>query len=752
MKPTSTSSTNSNVINMPGTTGVGPNSGGGLVDSTASAAMNNTNFESYYHNICATLQSKGEVHSVSKVFAQLPSDEDRVKFVLEHRLFTSAMTFQWWKDYNFVQKDRSDSQKLRNLGNQVYQKNKLYEALDYYNQSICLAPHPPPPNAFLMHTVEPHDEGFTHEELSLGYANRSAVLFQLKEYELCIRDITRAFDNSYPNNLMYKLFERKARCLKAQKEYPRALEAMKSAEMWMKYSTLSETKSSNFKKDITKQVESLQEKVSAMAISDFSLKNDHRRAMSAPCKALATPVVKGGVNKEVPCIRDDVRIEYSEDKGRYLVATQDIPPGELLVTEIPYSSILLPEYYNSHCQSCFHRILAPIPCWCCARVRFCSDDCRVEAWERFHKVECQQLDLILDPTVGKMGMLAMRILTSSGKIYLEYVITKVREEMEARQDTQESPRHIGFNEEGVYDAADYRTVYTLVTNSKLRGVGDLFKRALMACYLLKILEMTPFFYNGGSDPHNVKLVDKVAMGAVLLRHLQNLPCNAHEVTELELGPTSSSSVTGSMSSTPRDSTIHEIGAAAFSTLSLINHSCDPNVVRHYYSSNAVVRTIRTIKKGEEILDNYGYHYAVMSREERQRKLNNQYFFKCDCYACSKNWPLYSSLPTSVVPIATSTVEQKVVMNEFTKMTKQYRKAFDSVLSGHYEDAVPILREYLSYLDNNVKRPIRDYNDCQEALKQCWSAIANAFSKDKTNKEIEKSRKESSSIMKETSAA
>ena len=52
------------------------------------------------------------------------------------------------------------------------------------------------------------------------------------------------------------------------------------------------------------------------------------------------------------------------------------------------------------------------------QVRFCSDDCRMEAWERFHKVECQQLDLILDPTVGKMGMLAMRILTSSGKIYL----------------------------------------------------------------------------------------------------------------------------------------------------------------------------------------------------------------------------------------------------------------------------------------------------------------------------------------------
>ena len=57
------------------------------------------------------------------------------------------------------------------------------------------------------------------QELALGYANRSAVLFQMKEYQLCIRDITRAFNYSYPNNLMYKLFERKARCQRALKVY-----------------------------------------------------------------------------------------------------------------------------------------------------------------------------------------------------------------------------------------------------------------------------------------------------------------------------------------------------------------------------------------------------------------------------------------------------------------------------------------------------------------------------------------------------
>ena len=61
--------------------------------------------------------------------------------------------------------------------------------------------------------------------------------------------------------------------------------------------------------------------------------------------------------------------------------------------------------------------------------------------EIIHKlVNLHKLDLILDPTVGKMGMLAMRILTSSGKIYLEYVISKVREETEARKGHIEAPR------------------------------------------------------------------------------------------------------------------------------------------------------------------------------------------------------------------------------------------------------------------------------------------------------------------------
>ena len=82
---------------------------------------------------------------------------------------------------------------------------------------------------------------------------------------------------------------------------------------------------------------------------------------------------------------------------------------------------------------------------------------RLDAWESFHKIECQQLDLLTGANLGKNAMLAFRILTSSGMIYLEYVVNKVKEELEKPENEGGGPEKVGFNEEGVYDAADYRS-------------------------------------------------------------------------------------------------------------------------------------------------------------------------------------------------------------------------------------------------------------------------------------------------------
>ncbi len=62
--------------------------------------------------------------------------------------------------------------------------------------------------------------------MSIVYANRSAVLYHMEDYDQALRDISLAMPH-YPKNLSHKLYERKARCHLAQKDFDDAIKAFK---------------------------------------------------------------------------------------------------------------------------------------------------------------------------------------------------------------------------------------------------------------------------------------------------------------------------------------------------------------------------------------------------------------------------------------------------------------------------------------------------------------------------------------------
>ena len=95
---------------------------------------------------------------------------------------------------SIFEKSNDRANNLRYLGNDWYKTGQDNEALNYYTQSVASA---------LSGS----------EELSLAYANRSAVLLRIHKYKLCLLDINRALKGNYPENLKAKLFERKRRCL-----------------------------------------------------------------------------------------------------------------------------------------------------------------------------------------------------------------------------------------------------------------------------------------------------------------------------------------------------------------------------------------------------------------------------------------------------------------------------------------------------------------------------------------------------------
>ena len=111
---------------------------------------------------------------------------------------------------------------------------------------------------------------------------------------------------------------------------------------------------------------------------------------------------------------------------------------------------------------------------------------------------------------------------------------------------------------------------------------------------------------------------------------------------------------------------------------------------------------------------------------------SQYYFNCQCEPCTDNWLTYSKLPAVLEALPGR--DEKAVMAEQHKLSKNYRKSFDAVLQGSFGEALPILLEYLNFLDLNFKRPVRDYNECQEAIKQCLSGLANFYSPKACKKE------------------
>lgn len=65
-----------------------------------------------------------------------------------------------------------------------------------------------------------------------------------------------------------------------------------------------------------------------MTVEEFAATSNQKTCLITPIKELETPKLEGPENKEMPGVRRDIKLAFSEDKGRHLIATEDIFPGK----------------------------------------------------------------------------------------------------------------------------------------------------------------------------------------------------------------------------------------------------------------------------------------------------------------------------------------------------------------------------------------------------------------------------------------
>lgn len=125
-----------------------------------------------------------------------------------------------------------------------------------------------------------------------------------------------------------------------------------------------------------------------------------------------------------------------------------------------------------------------------------------------------------------------------------------------------------------YNSRDYEPVYFLVNHETRRKPEDLMNRIHVALFFIQCLKQTSYFNNKLINVENKRISkllesnDELYITELLLRHLEILQFNAHEVSEFQI-----------QNEEVENGVSKFIGGALYPTLALFNHSCNPGVIR-----------------------------------------------------------------------------------------------------------------------------------------------------------------------------
>ncbi|KAL1138752.1 hypothetical protein AAG570_008814, partial [Ranatra chinensis] len=412
---------------------------------------------------------------------------------------------------------------------------------------------------------------------------------------------------------------------------------------------------------------------------------------------------------------------------RYTEAARSIKPGEIVLKERAHCAVLLDQYAATNCFHCFKRWTCVEPCPRCSAVGFCSVGCRDKALGSHHGIECAILASLWSSGTSITCHIAFRMIAQKPCSY--FANTKLKENFKA------------FDGKA-YNGSDYTNVYNLVRHQDQRSVEDFLHRAHVAVFLFSCLEEAGYFNNFGGSQEDLIKTEKL-VGGLLLRNLQLVQFNAHEVSQLEMK--SAECLDGVKSVF--------IGGAVYPTLALFNHSCDPSIVRYFNGTTVVARAVKPIRRGETIGENYGPIFTETRREDRQTLLKNQYWFECGCAPCTENWPTIEDMdPTvlrfrcqqvescrNVILVPTDTMEFAVMCDlcdKFTNILKGLKVLQDTETlfrlgkslkeEGKIGQALKKFLELLSLLDETLAPPFRDYHMCQQEIRTCFLSLGNKY--------------------------
>ncbi|KAJ8946913.1 hypothetical protein NQ314_008712 [Rhamnusium bicolor] len=209
------------------------------------------------------------------------------------------------------------------------------------------------------------------------------------------------------------------------------------------------------------------------------------------------PTIKNK-NPLIDAASDSVEIGKNEKWGRYVMATKDIKPGDIICVEKPYAQEVAVTSKYLHCHECLELCYNMIPCENCTEVLYCSENCREQANKTYHKYEC---------ILFQLGLREQRL-------FLRVALNGMSEYKNMKVDLMN-------DEGGIYRSGRYKEIYELLTHKTDRAPYYVFQDTLEAVVFYHYLKNFTDILKE-TDIDNKEQVLK----ELLLHHTLSMHCNA----------------------------------------------------------------------------------------------------------------------------------------------------------------------------------------------------------------------------------
>lgn len=274
-----------------------------------------------------------------------------------------------YEEKGFEKKNSDLSSQVRNEGNKLYLQpghtDKTHQKiLILYTKSIALATE-------------------NSEELALAYSNRSALLMHLKKYKECLIDSDKAYKITKSLDLKRKILLRKEKCLSLINEENNIVENLNCKQKSLITSCapgnslfLSMMKKGGIPNELFE---------GRLMFPKTGILNDiEKQIEKQEIPKLELP------NEIIPSFSNCLNLTYSKEYGRHVVSTRNISPGEILVIE---KGFVFPDVEKMYlaCSHCLNFTWNGIPCDSCVFAIYCSEKCKINAWNEYHDIECHIL-------------------------------------------------------------------------------------------------------------------------------------------------------------------------------------------------------------------------------------------------------------------------------------------------------------------------------------------------------------------------